>query len=93
MSTSNDLNAINLKAALWQTLRKVQSGKMTPASGDVVAAQAREILRTVRTQLAVFSQAGEGVSDEIVQFAKPGARRHHAKVAVIQPKKHRDAVR
>lgn len=75
MSTATELNAINLKQQLWDTLRKVKAGKMTPASGDVVAAQAREILRTVRTQLNVFAQAGEGVSDELVEFSKPGARR------------------
>lgn len=66
------LNAINLKTALWDTLQKVRSGEMTPGTGDAVASQAREILRTVRTQLAVFSQAGKSVSDELVDFAKPG---------------------
>lgn len=70
-SVDGDLNAVNLKAELWDTLQAVKSGKMTPASGDVIAAQAREILRTVRTQLSVFSQAGEAVSEEVVQFAKP----------------------
>jgi hypothetical protein len=69
-SAATELNAVNLKQALWDTLQKVKSGKMTPASGDVVASQAREILRTVRTQLQVFSQAGHAVSNELVDFAK-----------------------
>lgn len=69
-----ELNAINLKAELWDTLQKVKSGKVTPASGDVVASQAREILRTVRTQLQVFNQAGERVSDELIEFSKPRAK-------------------
>lgn len=69
-SADGELNAASLKASLWDTLKKVKNGKMTPASGDVVAAQAREILRTVRTQLAVFSQAGANVTEELIAFAK-----------------------
>ena len=65
------LNAVNLKAVLWDTLQSVKAGKTTPASGDVVASQAREILRTVRTQLQIFSQAGESVAAELIDFAKP----------------------
>ena len=72
---SAQLNAINLKAALWDTLQKVKSGEMTPGAGDAVAAQAREILRTTRTQLAIFTQAGKSVSEELVDFAKPDAER------------------
>lgn len=64
------LTAINLKAALWDTLNKVKRGEITPGTGDVVASQAREILRTVRAQLAIFSQAGKSVSDELIDFAK-----------------------
>lgn len=77
MSTSNGnklpLNAVNLKATLWDTLLSVKSGKTTPATGDVVASQAREILRTAKTQLQIFSQAGESVSGELIDFAKPQA--------------------
>lgn len=91
MRNNSQLNAINLKTALWETLQKVKSGKMTPGSGDVVAAQAREILRTVRTQLTVFAQSGHGVSDEVVDFAKPGAKA--ALKSLKGPAKSRDAVR
>lgn len=65
------LNAVNLKSELWDTLQAVKAGKVTPATGDVVASQAREILRTVKTQLQVFSQAGESVAAELIDFAKP----------------------
>ncbi len=68
---TKQLNAVNLREELWDTLQQVKSGKMTPASGDVVASQAREILRTVKTQLAIFSQSGRAVSSELVDFAKP----------------------
>lgn len=66
-----NLNAINLKESLWDTLKKIKAGEMTPASGDAVAAQAREILRTVRTQLAIFSQSSQTVAAELIDFAKP----------------------
>ena len=44
---------------------------MLPQAGDVVAGQAREILRTIRTQLAIFSQAAQSVSEELIEFAAP----------------------
>jgi hypothetical protein len=69
-----DLNAVSLKAELWDTLQKVKAGKVTTATGDIVAAQAREILRTVKTQLSIFAQSGDSVSKEVVQFAKPVAK-------------------
>jgi len=69
--TPVELNAINLKAALWDTLKQVRAGTMTPGSADAVASQAREILRTVRTQCTIFSQASQSVSSELIDFAKP----------------------
>lgn len=66
-----ELNAKNLKQALWETLHAVRTGKMTADSGDAVAGQAREILRTVRVQLAIFAAASDTVSDELIDFAKP----------------------
>ncbi len=65
------LTAINLKEKLWETLQEVKDGTIEPGKADSIASQAREILRTVRTQLAIFSQAGENVSSELVDFAKP----------------------
>lgn len=69
------LDAVNLKDVLWETLNKVKSGKITPAQGDVIGGQAREILRTVKTQLMIFSQAGQGVTEELCDFAAPAKRR------------------
>lgn len=74
-----ELNAINLKEVLWDTLNGVRAGKISTAQGDVIASQAREIIRTVKTQLAIFNQAGDGVSAEVIDFAKPKQKR--AKVA------------
>ncbi len=70
-SAAGDLNAINLKNVLWDTLKAVRAGKVTPAQGDVVASQAREILRTSKVQLSIFSQSGQAVSAELIDFAKP----------------------
>lgn len=68
---SPKLDAVELKKSLWSTLQDVRAGTITPQSADAVASQAREILRTVRTQLAIFQQAAETVSKELIDFAKP----------------------
>lgn len=73
-SAGGELNAINLKEVLWETLKKVKAGRISPAAGDVIASQAREILRTVKTQLLIFGQAGDTVSDEVIDFAKPDGK-------------------
>lgn len=73
MTTKTDapLNAVNLKNALWTTLQALREGTITPGAGDAVASQAREILRTVRTQLQIFTQSGKSVTAELIDFAKP----------------------
>jgi hypothetical protein len=68
-SADTNLTAANLKQALWDTLKGVKSGDITPASGDVIASQAREILRTANTQLKIFAAAKESVTGELVDFA------------------------
>ena len=70
-STGSELNAVNLKQSLWETLRDLRAGTITPGAGDAVASQAREILRTVRTQLQIFTQSGKSVTNELIDFAKP----------------------
>lgn len=70
-SAAGELNAVNLKSVLWETLQKVKAGKLSTAQGDVIASQAREILRTSKVQLSIFGQAGQGVSQELIDFARP----------------------
>lgn len=65
-----DLTASNLKAQLWDTLKELRSGAIQPGAGDAVAAQAREILRTIRTQLMVTSQAKRSVPVEVISFSE-----------------------
>jgi len=64
------LSATNLKAALWETLNDVKNDKMQAAQGDAIAGQAREILRTVKTQLQICAQAKRNVPTEVIDFAE-----------------------
>lgn len=66
----NELSASNLKTALWETLNNIKEDKMQPAQGDAIAAQAREILRTVNTQLRVVGQSKRSVPLEVINFAE-----------------------
>lgn len=65
-----ELTASNLKDVLWTTMNDLQSGTVQPGQGDAIAAQAREILRTVRTQLMVTSQAKRSVPADVITFAE-----------------------
>jgi hypothetical protein len=65
-----ELNAVNLKAALWETLNKVKGGEIQPSEADSVAVQAREILRTTNVQLRISSQAKRNVPTELIDFSE-----------------------
>lgn len=69
MSTP-ELNASNLKSALWETLNQVKSGTMQPGNADAIASQAREILRTVKVQLQVTQQSKRSVPADVIAFAE-----------------------
>ena len=64
------LTAINLKEALWETLKAIRSDTMLPGQGDAIASQAREILRTVKVQLQVAGQAKRQVPLEVINFSE-----------------------
>lgn len=67
---SNQLNAQQLKEALWDSLKAVKSGQMQPAQGDSVAGLGREILRTVKVQLQVSNQSKRSVPQDVIDFAE-----------------------
>lgn len=69
-ASDNTLSATNLKNALWETLNKVKEGDIQPSQGDAVAAQAREIIRTVNTQLRVMNQSNRQVPVTVIDFAE-----------------------
>jgi hypothetical protein len=64
------LSAHNLKNELWETLNQIKSDKMLPAQGDSIAAQAREILRTVKVQLQICAQSKRNVPTDVIDFAE-----------------------
>lgn len=66
----SELTATNLKNALWETLKGIKSGDVQPAQGDAIAAQGREILRTVKVQLQVMQQSKRSVPMEVIAFAE-----------------------
>lgn len=67
---SAKLTAVNLKNALWETLQSIKSDDMLPAQGDAIAAQAREIIRTIKVQLQVCAQGKRNVPTEVIDFSE-----------------------
>jgi hypothetical protein len=64
------LKASALKDVLWETLIDLRSNDMPANRADAIAAQAREILRTVKVQLQVTNAAKRPVPIRIVEFAE-----------------------
>lgn len=69
MQKQKALSAVAMREVLWDTMNEVKGGKLEPATADAVAAQSREILRSVKIQLAVLGQAKKSVTSELVKFA------------------------
>ena len=65
-----ELNATNLKEALWETLNDLKSGSVQPGQGDAIASQAREIIRTVKVQLQITNQAKRSVPLDLIKFSE-----------------------
>jgi hypothetical protein len=65
-----ELSASTLKQALWETLTDIKSDKMQASQGDAIAAQAREILRTVKVQLQIAAHTKRSVPVEIINFSE-----------------------
>lgn len=66
----SNLSAVNLKNALWETLKDIKGDKILPGQGDAIAAQAREILRTIKVQLQVCAQGKRNVPTEVIDFVE-----------------------
>jgi hypothetical protein len=64
------LTASSLKNILWETLCDVKTEQMLPNRADAIAAQSREILRTIKTQLQIAGQSKRGVPQEIIEFSE-----------------------
>jgi hypothetical protein len=74
------LSAVALKEILWTAMNDVRLGRLDPAAADSMATSAREILRTVKVQMAICTQSANSVPDELVDFAKPPANPLRAKL-------------
>lgn len=64
------LKASTLRDVLWETLIDVRQNTIQANRADAVATQAREILRTVKTQLQVTNAAKRPVPQDIIAFAE-----------------------
>jgi len=64
------LSAKGMKDVLWETLIDLRHENIMPNRADAIAAQSREILRTIKTQLQVAGQAKRGVPQEIIDFSE-----------------------
>lgn len=69
------LSASNLKNALWETLNAIKEDQMQASQGDAIAAQAREILRTVKVQVQISQHTKRSLPLEVVEFAEKVADR------------------
>lgn len=63
-----ELNAKNLKEILWANLQGIKDGSVQVSQADAMATQAREILRTVKTELEITKQSGQAVTEKLKQF-------------------------
>ncbi len=70
MTVLGPLTAGSLKNILWETLNDIRTNQMLPNRGDAIASQAREILRTVKTQLQIASAARRGLPADIIDFSE-----------------------
>ena len=66
----SELTAVSLKAALWDTLNELKDGKKAPAEGDAIATQAREIIRTVNTQMRICQLSKRQITSELINFSE-----------------------
>lgn len=65
------LNATTLKNTLWETLNRIKDGDVSAADGDAIASQAREILRTIKTQVVIIERSKTDMTNELKEFAIP----------------------
>ncbi len=70
MTVIGPLKASALRDVLWETLNDVRTNQVQANRADAIATQAREILRTVKTQLSVASAAKRPIPRDLIIFAE-----------------------
>ena len=68
LGNDNELNAASLKSVLWDNLNGLKSGDIQPSQADAMAAQAREILKTVKLELDITKASGAAVTHSLKAF-------------------------
>lgn len=63
------LSAKNMKNMLWNTLQGLKTGKIEVSQADAMALHCREIIRVIKTQQSIIKQAGEKITEELVDYA------------------------
>jgi hypothetical protein len=58
------------RASNLERMHDLKENNITPNRADAIASQAREILRTVNTQLRIASAGRRGVPESIVKFSE-----------------------
>lgn len=64
------LTAINLKNALWQTLKGLQTSAVQYTDADAIASQAREIIRTTNVQIKIAQASNRQLPQEVIDFSE-----------------------
>ena len=59
-----------LKEELWSSLQDIRKGKMTSTDAHAVSSNAKEIIRTIRTELQILNQAKQSVTDDLLDFTE-----------------------
>ena len=70
MKTKNPLTSKNLKNTLWETLNEIKDGELEPSKGSAIAYQAREIVRTINTELRILDKIGAKTTKQLKDFTK-----------------------
>lgn len=68
-TNDQNLTAQNLKNILWNTLQGVKDGSVEISKADAIAMQSREIVRVIKSQQSIISQAKQGISNELIDYA------------------------
>lgn len=66
---ASKLSAKNMKEILWDTLQGLKSGEVEVSQADSMALHCREIIRVIKTQQSIIKQAGEKITEELVEYA------------------------
>lgn len=70
VQVTRPLTAGSLKDILWETLTDLKHENILPNRADAIAAQSREILRTIKVQLQVAGAAKRAVPQDIIEFSE-----------------------